>query len=66
MYSYQVKGMTCGHCVKAVTGAITEADAAAKVSVDLEKGRVDVDSSAPSETLAAAITEAGYEVVAAA
>ncbi|MCL4746960.1 MAG: heavy-metal-associated domain-containing protein [Burkholderiaceae bacterium] len=64
MYSYQVKGMTCGHCVKAVTGAIKEADANAQVRIDLEKGSVEVDSTAASEKLSAAITEAGYEVLA--
>ena len=65
MYDFQVKGMTCGHCVKAVTSALKEVDAAADVSVDLENGRVQVSSAAPSEKFSAAITEAGYEVLAA-
>ncbi len=65
MYSYQVKGMTCGHCVKAVTNALKEVDAEAEVNIDLEKGRVQVSSTAPAEKLSAAITDAGYEVLAA-
>ena len=32
---FLVENMTCGHCVKAVTQAITSADAAAQVDVDL-------------------------------
>ena len=65
MYDYQVKGMTCGHCVKAVTNAVQEVDASAEVKIDLETGRVQVNSALASDKLSAAITEAGYEVVAA-
>lgn len=65
MYDYQVKGMTCGHCVKAVTNAVKEVDASAEVKIDLETGRVQVNSALASDKLSAAITEAGYEVVAA-
>ncbi len=65
MYDFQVKGMTCGHCVKAVTNAVKEVDAKAEVNIDLEKGRVQVNSALPSDKLSAAITEAGYEVLAA-
>jgi copper chaperone len=65
MYDYQVKGMTCGHCVKAVTNAVKEVDASAEVKIDLEAGRVQVNSTLASDRLSAAITEAGYEVVAA-
>lgn len=65
MYDYQVKGMTCGHCVKAVTNAVKEVDASAEVKIDLETGQVQVNSALASDKLSAAITEAGYEVVAA-
>ena len=64
MYDYQVKGMTCGHCVKAVTNAVKEVDASAEVKIDLETGQVQVNSALASDKLSAAITEAGYEVVA--
>ncbi|WP_353193017.1 cation transporter [Pandoraea pnomenusa] len=58
----QVEGMTCGHCVKAVTRAITELDGAAKVNVDLGAGRVDVESRLSPSEISAAITDAGYTV----
>ena len=62
MLSLQVKGMTCNHCVMAVTRAVHEVDAAAAVKVDLPSGRVDVDTQAPAAKVAEAIVEAGYEV----
>lgn len=64
MQLFTVIGMTCGHCVRAVTTAITSRDAHAAVRVDLATGRVEVDSDAPRAALAAAIAEEGYEVAA--
>ena len=61
MPSFDVRGMSCGHCVKAVTTSIHEIDPAAKVDVDLASGRVDVDSSRPVDAIAKAIVDAGYE-----
>jgi copper chaperone len=66
MLTLQVKGMTCNHCVKAVTQAVMEVDPKAEVKVDLPSGRVEVTTSAQAPALAAAVTEAGYEVVSAA
>lgn len=62
----QVEGMSCQHCVAAVTNAIREHDAAAQVQVDLTSGRVVVDSTQSLDSLKAAIDEAGYVVKAAA
>ena len=61
---FNVEGMTCHHCVSAVTNAIRERDAAANVRVDLAAGKVAVESSASVETLKEAIDDAGYTVVA--
>ncbi|AKM29451.1 heavy metal transporter [Pandoraea faecigallinarum] len=58
----QVEGMSCGHCVKAVTRAIIERDPNAKVNVDLGAGSVDVQSGLSAAEVSAAITEAGYTV----
>ncbi|MDH6148412.1 MULTISPECIES: heavy-metal-associated domain-containing protein [Paraburkholderia] len=58
----QVEGMSCQHCVAAVTSAIREHDAAAQVQVDLATGRVLVESAQPVDALKAAIDEAGYTV----
>jgi copper chaperone len=59
---FQVEGMSCQHCVAAVTNAIREHDEAAQVQVDLASGRVTVDSAQPAEAMKAAIDEAGYTV----
>lgn len=59
---FQVGGMTCGHCVKAVTEAIQAVDPEAQVQVDLASGRVAVEGTASRESLAEAIAQEGYDV----
>ena len=54
--TFQVQGMTCGHCERAVTQAIQQ--------VDRASGQVQVQSATPREQLAAAIAEEGYAVAA--
>lgn len=61
---FDVQGMTCNHCARAVTEAVRRIDAAARVDIDLAAGRVAVDSSAPRERLADAIRDEGYTVAA--
>ena len=61
-YQFEVQGMTCGHCERAVTSAIQQLDPQAQVRIDRTQNRVDVDSSQPREALAAAIAEEGYQV----
>jgi len=57
-----VTGMTCGHCVKAVTDEITALDGVQRVDVELSSGAVTVVSSAAltQDAVAAAVDEAGY------
>lgn len=57
-----VQGMTCGHCVRAVTEAVKTVDPQATVNIDLATGIVEIDSAQPREALANAITEEGYTV----
>lgn len=57
----EVQGMSCGHCVNAVTEAVRTVDPAAQVTVDLGSGRVDVLSTQPRQDLVAAIQNAGYQ-----
>jgi copper chaperone len=64
MTDFNVTGMSCQHCVKAVTESIREIDPAAQVNIDLEHGRVTVDSAQTAAALKAAIEEAGYTVIA--
>ena len=64
MPSFDVTGMTCQHCVAAVTRAIGEVDPAAAVAVDLQRGKVVVQNGIASEAaLIEAIASEGYEAV---
>ena len=59
--TYQVTGMTCGHCVQAVTSEVSAIDGVTEVQVDLESGRVDVTGeNVTDEAVRAAVDEAGY------
>lgn len=64
MYELKVEGMSCGHCVNAVTKAVQGIDGAAKVDVDLAQQKVRVDSSANLNDIKSAVEEAGYAVLA--
>jgi copper chaperone len=59
----QVKGMTCGHCVRAVTKAIQEQDKQATVEVDLATGNTQVRSTLSRDAVVAAISGEGYQVL---
>lgn len=59
---FQVQGMTCGHCERAVQQAISGVDAQAQTTIDRTTGQVVVQSESPRETLASAIREEGYTV----
>ena len=61
---FTVSGMTCGHCEKAVTRAIQDADPQAQVKIDRSLNKVEVESGAPREVLVKAIIEEGYAVAA--
>ena len=60
MQVFNVQGMSCGHCVKAITQALQAKDPAASVRVDLAAGEVGVESALTTEQVIAAITEEGY------
>ena len=62
--TYTVTGMTCGHCVSAVTTEISAIDGVGDVRVDLGSGAVTVTSDGPlsSESVRAAVDEAGYDL----
>ena len=62
MLDFQVNGMTCGGCARAVTNAVKSVDAAANVQVDLAAKRVTVESAADATKFQSAIEEAGYDV----
>jgi copper chaperone CopZ len=66
--TFEVAGMTCGHCVKSVAEELSRLDGAKNVEVTLVSGgvsQVTVSSVGvlDPDAVAAAIDEAGYELV---
>lgn len=60
MPAFEVKNLSCGHCVNAVTRAIQSVDALATVDVDLGRKRVTVTSTASEARLREALAAADY------
>ncbi|VXC50445.1 Copper chaperone CopZ [Pseudomonas sp. 8AS] len=60
MQILKVTGMSCGHCVRAITQAVQALDGAAEVQVDLAAGEVRVASRLSLEQLLQAVREEGY------
>ncbi|MBC3957003.1 MULTISPECIES: heavy-metal-associated domain-containing protein [Pseudomonas] len=61
MQLFHVQGMTCGHCVRAVTQAIRQQDPAAEVQVELASKEVKVQSVLSAEHIIRLIGEEGYQ-----
>lgn len=63
---YVVSGMTCSHCVQAVTAEVSELVGVSDVSVDLASGTLTVvsDADVPFAEIERAVDEAGYTVAA--
>ncbi|WP_449620398.1 copper chaperone CopZ [Robertmurraya sp. Marseille-Q9965] len=60
-----VKGMSCGHCVKAVEGSVGELKGVNSVKVNLEEGTVAIDFNSAEVTLdqiKETIDDQGYDV----
>lgn len=57
-----VHGMSCGHCVKAITAAVTPLAGVTSVDVDISAGRVTVAGTADIAAVTAAIEDSGYDV----
>lgn len=66
MITLQVEGMSCGHCVRAVTEAIRALDPRAEVAIDLATGTVRAETGAEPKAVTAAVEEEGYKVTSAA
>lgn len=62
--TFKVSGMTCSHCVQAVSGELHKLDGVTGVDIDLPSGLVSVtsDRDIAPEAFEAAVDEAGYEV----
>ncbi|MCC7200256.1 MAG: heavy-metal-associated domain-containing protein [Gammaproteobacteria bacterium] len=63
MMEFKVDGMTCGHCVKAVTKAVQAVSPGAHVEVHLSEKQVVVTGAVEREKVAAAIEAAGYKLL---
>jgi copper chaperone len=63
--TYTVTGMTCAHCASSVTEELSEIEGVTDVSVDVPTGAVTVSSTVElaKDDVAAAVTEAGYQLV---
>lgn len=65
MTSITINGMSCQHCVGAVTKALSEIEGIKDVQVDLEKGEATFSESKPvdAQTINDAISAIGFEVL---
>jgi copper chaperone len=61
--TFAVEGMTCDHCVAAVTIEVGKVPGISDVIVDLEQGTLTVTGDASRQALADAVDEAGYALV---
>ena len=62
--TFTVTGMTCGHCVAAVSAEVDKIVNVTNVEINLASGAVTIESDGPvdSTAFAAAVDEAGYAV----
>lgn len=61
-YQLHVTGMSCQHCVKAITQAVQDQDGQAQVTVDLPQGLVTVETVLGEAAVREIIREEGYGV----
>ncbi len=55
-----ITGMSCGHCVRAVTVALESVVGVESVAVDLDLGRARIQGRAEADALIAAVVAEGY------
>ena len=62
--TFEVVGMTCGHCVSSVSEEVGALVGVREVNVDLGTGRLDLTADQPItiEAVRAAVEEAGYSL----
>jgi len=64
MKTIKIKGMSCQHCVKAVTRVLGEIDGIEQVRVDLDRGEATFEevTAVPMEVLRERLKKAGFEL----
>ena len=62
--TYVVEGMTCGHCVRAVSEEVADLPGVIDLDVELSSGKLTIDSVGPLalDAVREAVEEAGYEL----
>ncbi len=63
MYEITVSGMTCNGCVKSISNALKILDPSAKVEINLQLQKINIQSSKKIEEIVLKIENAGYLVV---
>ena len=61
--TYSVPGVSCGHCVAAISGELERVPGVEGVDVDIATKTVTVRGPVSRDAVVAAIDEAGYDVV---
>lgn len=59
----KIPAMSCSHCVKAITQAVTQADSNAKVDIDLTTKIAQINSALDQKALLALLDDVGYDEV---
>jgi copper chaperone len=62
--TYDVPGISCGHCKAAIESEVGKLDGVESVDVDIDGRTVTVGGSAGEDAVRAAIDTAGYDVAA--
>ncbi len=63
MIEFEVKDMSCGHCVGVVTQTVRLVDPDAQVNVDLAGKKIQIKSDEDRSAFAEALADAGYPAV---
>jgi copper chaperone len=62
METYEIKGMTCDHCVRAVERALAKVPGVAGVRwVDLDRGVAQIEGSPDEQAVLTAVRDEGYQ-----
>lgn len=60
--TYDIPGISCGHCKSAIEGAVATVPAVESVTVDIEARTATVVGDADDAAVRAAVDDAGYDV----
>lgn len=60
--TYNVPDISCGHCVQAITGAVSPLDGVESVDVSIDDKTVTVEGAFDDAAVREAIDEAGYDI----